>query len=171
MNNRQIPQWSTYIEYATHVADDVHDQMMDLLTDFEPAPTTTPNGNFAVMITTTTPTAERAYTEAVETIGTALRTVHGSAPIAAIEIMSTKERDRRYRAPDIPELTDVPGVGEILGISRAGAYKRVNSPEFQRQVPVATTVNGRPVFVVDHVRRYADIRTTGRPSKTPTDPQ
>ncbi|MER7707270.1 hypothetical protein ABTX81_30755 [Kitasatospora sp. NPDC097605] len=159
--------WSVYVEYDTTLPDndDVHDALLDQLADHHPALTTAPNGNIGVLITITAPTVEQACTTALETVGTALRTVHGSAALAGIEIMTSAELNRRNHLPTIPPLTDIPGVARILGISGAGARKRVTSPEFQRHVPVATTIDDRPYFVVEHVERYAAQRTPGRPAK------
>ncbi|MFI8085900.1 hypothetical protein ACIF6L_34560 [Kitasatospora sp. NPDC086009] len=155
--------WNAYIEYATTVTDDVHDQLFDQLAEYAGAPTTAPNGNFAVEITLPAPTVELAIPAALEIVGAALRAAHGSAPVAVIEVMSRAERNRRTHAPDIPELTGVPGVATILNISGAGARKRIASPEFQRHVPVAATIDGRPVFIADQVKRYAAQRSAGRP--------
>ncbi|MFJ5071595.1 hypothetical protein ACIQC7_34780 [Kitasatospora sp. NPDC088556] len=161
------PAWAVYIEYSTTVPDDVHDELFHRLNAYGAAPTTSPTGNFAALIELEAPTAELADTRAREAVSAVLRRVHGSAPIAVIEVMSTEERDRRTFAPDIPDLTGVPGIAKILGVSPQAAHKRVASPEFKRHVPLATTIDGRPHYLVEHVQRYAAQRSPGRPRKTP----
>lgn len=163
-------EWSVVVEYDTRLPDDdtVYDALLEQLADHHAALTPAQNGNFSAAVTITAATVEQAYTAALEVVGTALRTVHGSAALAGVEIMTTAELDRRNHLPTIPELTGIPGVARILGISIQGAHKHVASPEFQRHVPVATTIDGRPYFVVEHVERYAKQRTTGRPAKTTT---
>ncbi|MFD4397291.1 hypothetical protein [Kitasatospora sp. NPDC058478] len=158
--------WAVYIEYGTTVSDDVHDELFHRLGSYGAAPTTAPNGNFGAMIEVKAATAELADARAQEIVGGVLRLVHGSAPIAVIEVMSTKERDRRTHAPDIPELTGAPGLAQLLDITPQAARKRIHSPEFQRHVPLATTIDGRPYFIVEHVKAYAKQRGPGRPHKT-----
>lgn len=157
-------EWSVHVEYdAVDVADDVHDQVIDLLSPYSARPGAVPStGNFGIQMSVDAPTAEVAGVHAVAAAGTAMRAAYGPARVVAIEVLTPAELDRRNYNPT-PDLE-----GKLVGRAEVAEILGVNNPQHADQImqtawfkqharPVARLKSG-PVYLVDQVRKAAEVR-------------
>lgn len=103
------------------VTDDEIDELLDVYKGMSPAVIGSPRGWVGVIVSVEAPSLPQAVVFA-----TALATY----PLHSVEVMTSKEFDRRgeaFRSAPLPELLSIPEVAERLGTSRQAVHLRIKS--------------------------------------------
>lgn len=156
--------WSVYVEYGTpeaNLTDDTIDALMTELAPHHTAIGPSPTGNLSFQLTIQAPTAETASRAALTFTASAVAATLGQVPVTGIEIHTSAEHERRHRHPEVPELAGRQDVAHILQVTPNRADQIIATARFQRHVPPAAAVSGRPVYLAADVRRFAEnVRNT-----------
>lgn len=160
-----IQAWSAYVEIETgSVPDDTADALHEDLADNYASIAEAANGNLAVQLSVDAGTARQALDTALKTVTNAVRGRGLPTTVAAVELVTEQEQDRRNETPQVPELMGTSEIGNLLGVSRQRATQLAHRDDFP---PAVAHLKSGPVFIADQVRAFERrwTRTSGRPRK------
>lgn len=156
--------YSAYIELdAPDVSEEVIEALFVDLEDCSPSVAIAPNGNLSVRLFVQADNVQHGVTTAIATVQSAAASHHiAPATVAAVEVITEAELDRRLAEPAVPTLAGLAEIAEILGVTKQRAQKVAGLPAFP---PAVQPLMAGPVYVRDQVIAFETswVRTTGRP--------
>ncbi|WP_372412564.1 hypothetical protein [Streptomyces luteireticuli] len=144
--------WSVYLEFdARDVPDEVHDRLLEDLAGLHVAPTTAPNGNFAVLLTLDAANCDEAFAAARSAAQASLTEAFGPCGLVGFEVLTEAEFIERE---SVPELVGRQEIAEMLGVSPQRVTQIMETPLFQKYAKPVAALRTGAVFRAKDIRAF-----------------
>lgn len=117
-------------------AEELADRVLEALADHHAALIASPRGRVAVVVTVDEPSVRHAFNVATALVQTEIP----DRPIVSSEVMSTSDYDAMHGAFDLPEVVNIPGAADILGVTRTRVRHLVDEGKLPHRLAGHTVV-------------------------------
>lgn len=163
--------WSARVEWTGPApADEQWAELAELLEPHSGQVGLEGNGRPSAQLHIQADTLAQATAQAISAVEAACKALGLDCAPTSVEALPWEDFQEGQDAHALPELVGHTGLAEILGVARQRAATVAQT--FPDRLPVATTVDGRPVYLRSTAEAFNstwDRKRTGRPRKTQSD--